>query len=327
MEKRLNILAYVECDSKGDLPALSLEALQAAKDVAEDAGGGRVSALMIGSNLAGAIEALHFHSVDVLYIQDHEALKNYSPQRFFRAFEKAYRLSGPDLAILGNSKNGLDLAARAAAHLDIPLITDCVEIQWDQAEITFVKPVYSNNVLAVYGAGNSPCIATIRSKSVPPSERSSLRKPEIIDLGPPDQQTPDEYEVLEKRRLDDGSKSLADAELIVAGGRGIGGPEGFSTLQTLAALMSGKVGASRPPCDLGWISPDAQIGITGSIVSPSVYFAVGLSGSFQHMAGMSGSKTIVAINSDPNANIFKIADYGVVGEYEPVLTGLMEAIG
>lgn len=107
----------------------------------------------------------------------------------------------------------------------------------------------------------------------------------------------------------------------------MGGPEGFSVLQQVAALLDGQVGATRPPCDLGWVSADAQIGITGAIVSPSVYFAVGLSGSFQHMAGMSGSNTIIAINSDPKATVFKISDYGVVGEYREVLAGLIKGIG
>jgi electron transfer flavoprotein alpha subunit len=327
MEKLPNVLVYVECDHTGDPSSLSLEALQAAKTVTTAGNGGRVSVLMIGEDLSKSVNALHHHEIDTLYICRDDSLKEYRPKKFLRAFEQAYRLYCPDLTIMGNSKNGLDLAARAAVGLDMPLITDCVDIRWDQKEIAFVKPVYSNNVLAVYGSGGLPCLATVRSKSMPASEPSDLRKVAIIDLPFPDTEAADEYEILERRSLEDSGKTLADADLIVAGGRGMGGSEGFSVLQKLANLLGGQVGSSRPPCDLGWAAPEMQIGITGTIVSPSVYFAVGLSGSFQHIAGMSNSKTVVAVNSDSNATIFRIAHYGVVGEYEPVLMGLIEGMG
>ena len=327
MQKLPNVLVYVECDRKGDPSSLSLEALQAAKSVANAGDRGRVSVLMIGKDLSGAVDALHHHQIDTLYICRDDSLKEYRPKKFLQAFEQGYRLYGPDLTVMGNSKNGLDLAARAAVDLGIPLITDCVDIRWDQKEIAFVKPVYSNNVLAVYGSSGLPCMATVRSKSMPASEPSVRRKLAVIDLPFPDTEAADEYEILERSLFEDGGKTLADADLIVAGGRGMGGSEGFSALQRLANLLGGQVGSSRPPCDLGWAAPEMQIGITGAIVSPSVYFAVGLSGSFQHIAGMSNSKTVVAVNCDPNANIFRIAHYGVVGEYEPVLVGLIEAIG
>ena len=125
---------------------------------------------------------------------------------------------------------------------------------------------------------------------------------------------------------DEGGPKLPVADIVVAGGRGIGGPEGFQKIRELAESLGAAVGASRPPCDLGWVTPKAQVGQTGEIVAPSVYIAVGISGSTQHIAGMSGSRTVIAINKDPEANIFKIADYGVVGKYEEILPALKEAL-
>jgi len=325
MAKRYNFLVYVETDDKGAITLLSLEGLNAAKQIA-GVQGAAVSVLAIGENVARAVEELQFHKVDKIFKKEGGELKHYRPRRFLSIFEKIYRMLEPQLAVFGNSKNSLDFAARASICLDTALITDCVKIEWDQGKLTFAKPVYSNNVMAVYSSGTFPCTVTMRSKSTAPSEKSEIRQGEIIDIGEVDEPASEEYEVVEKSILTDGEKNISDEDIIISGGRGVAGAEGFSVLQELADLLSGQVGATRPPCDLGWIGPEAQIGITGAVVSPTLYFAVGLSGSFQHMAGMSGSKTIVAINTDPNANIFKISNYGVVGEYEPVLCGLISEL-
>jgi electron transfer flavoprotein alpha subunit len=320
-----NFLVYIETDDNGLVTANSFEALNAAKQAAKvkDAA---VSALVIGDDVSKAVEEMRFHGIEKIFIKQGGDFKNYRPRNFLAVFEKIYQLLKPGLALFCNSKNSLDLAARAAVYLDAALITDCVEIKWEDEELFFTKPIYSNNVMAVYSTGDFPCIATLRSKSFSPSERLENQKGEIIDAGPINAPALDEYEVIEKCFIKDGEKKLADADIIVAGGRGIGGPEGFIELKKLADMLGGHIGASRPPCDLGWVAPSAQVGITGAIVSPSVYLAVGLSGSFQHMAGMSGSKTIIAVNLDPKANIFKISDFGVVGDYAPVLAGIMKEI-
>jgi electron transfer flavoprotein alpha subunit len=325
MDKHHNYLVVVEIDAAGAVTPLSLEALNAAKQVA----GMRhaaVSVLLTGKNISSAVESLQYHQVNKVFTSAVDGTGHYSPRKSLTLFEKVYHMLNPELTVFGNSKNSLDFAARAAVALDLPLVTDCVGIDSDDDGLTFTKPVYSNNVLSVYAPGDSPCIITLRPKTMEPSEPAENRQGEIVDLGPVDESVADEYDIVDTCIDADGEKKLTDAELIVSGGRGIGGPEGFADLEKLAGLLGGQVGATRPPCDLGWVSPDAQVGITGEIVSPTVYIAVGVSGSFQHMAGMSGSKTIVAINSDPKANIFKISDYGVVGEYEEVLPGLIEGI-
>ncbi|MCP4751848.1 MAG: electron transfer flavoprotein subunit alpha/FixB family protein [Proteobacteria bacterium] len=321
-----NVLVYIETDDSGKATPLSLEALNAAKQAAADSGA-VVSVLLIGGDLSTAAEAASFYEVEKIFVAEDGELKDYRPGLFLQAFEKAYGQIRPELTVFGNSKNGLDFAARAAVHLDIHLVADCVKIEWEDGEFAFTKPVFSNNVMAVYGGGPSPGIVTLRPKSTDASESSEHRQGEIVRLDSPASPVPDDYEIVEKGPFDDGGKNLADADAIVSGGRGMGGPEGFALLQDLADRLDAEVGATRPPCDLGWVSADAQVGITGAIVSPDLYVAVGLSGSFQHMAGMGGAKTVVAVNSDPKANIFKISDYGVVGEYEEVLPGLIEELG
>ena len=327
MAKHHNYLVYIETDNSGVVTPLSLETLNAAKQAAgvHDVA---VSVLVLGTNVAPAVEELSFHQIDKIFKSEADELRHYRPRRYLLAFEKIYHQLKPELTVFGNSKNSLDFAARAAIQVDAALVTDCVNIESDNEGLSFTKPVYSNNVMAVYAAGgDSSCIVTLRPKSTAPSERCKKRQGEVIDLGPFHEHVSDEYEIVEACIQGDDEKKLTDADIIVTGGRGIGGAEGFAALEKLAALLGGQVGSTRPPCDLGWVSPDAQIGITGEIVSPAVYIAVGVSGSFQHMAGMSGSKTVVAINSDPNANIFKISNYGVVGEYEEVLAGLIKEIG
>jgi electron transfer flavoprotein alpha subunit len=325
MAKHHNYLVNVEIDDNGVVTPLSLEALNVAK-LAAGIQGASVSVLVLGPNVAPAVEELQFHQIDKIFKREADELGHYRPRRYLSVFEKVYHMLKPELTVFGNSKNSLDFAARAAIQLDAALVTDCIKIKSDNEGIAFTKPVYSNNVLAVYAAGDSPCIVTIRPKSTSPSEPIGEQQGEIIDLGPLSEPISDEYEIIETCNSKDGEKKLSDAGIIVAGGRGIGGPEGFAELEKLAGLLEGQVGSTRPPCDLGWVSPGAQVGITGEIVSPDVYIAVGVSGSFQHMAGMSGAKTVVAINTDPNANIFNISDYGVVGEYEEVLAGLIKEI-
>jgi electron transfer flavoprotein alpha subunit len=325
MAKYHQFLVYVETDANGHITPLSLETLKAAKEAALDKRIG-VSALVVGADVSKAAQELQFHNVDAVYIKEGAGFIHYQPRLFLAVIEKAYGLLAPELILFGNSKNALDLAARTAVSLNAALVTDCVEIKGNSDEFLFVKPVYSNNVMAVYAGDSSLCILTMRSKSTHPSERSEVKNGDIIHLDDLDEPVVEEYEVVEKGAIEDGGKKLVDAEIIVTGGRGIGGPAGFKELKTLADLLGGQVGATRPPCDLGWIGPGAQVGITGAIVSPEVYFAIGVSGSFQHMAGMGGSRTVIAVNTDSNATIFKISDYGVVGEYEEVIPGFIDEI-
>jgi electron transfer flavoprotein alpha subunit len=206
------------------------------------------------------------------------------------------------------------------------LITDCVGFEREDGDIHFVKPVYSSNVMAAYALATEPYLVTMRSRAEDPAERRDDAEAEVIGLEVELDASALETEVIERTLEKEEGPKLTSSDIIVSGGRGVGGPEGFEHLAKLAALLNGAVGASRPPVDLGWAPPKAQVGQTGEKIGPSVYIAVGISGATQHTAGMSASRTIVAINKDSKANIFKVADYGVVGKHEEVLPAFHKAM-
>jgi electron transfer flavoprotein alpha subunit len=201
------------------------------------------------------------------------------------------------------------------------MITDCVELALDPDSklLLMTKPVYGGNAHAVFTSEFLPQMATIRAKAMSPIERDDARQGEVItieaDLAPSSVRTELVERVVE---VAEGIK-IEDAEVVVGGGRGIGGAEGFRQLEELAGILKGAAGASRPPCDNGWVPNSYQVGLTGKIITPDLYLAVGISGASQHISGCSGAKTIVAINKDPEANIFREASYGVVGDWKKVL--------
>jgi electron transfer flavoprotein alpha subunit len=202
----------------------------------------------------------------------------------------------------------------------------CLELAIDPESklLLQTKPVYGGNAQAVFTCQSYPQIATVRPKAIAPLERDESRKGEVITIDAGLDPSAIRTKVLEKVPEEVEGIRLEDAEVIVSGGRGIGGAEGFKQLEELARMLRGAVGATRPPCDNEWVPAGAQIGLTGKIVTPDLYIAVALSGSSQHMSGCSGSKTIVAINKDPEANIFREARFGVVGDWKKVLPAFSE---
>jgi len=197
---------------------------------------------------------------------------------------------------------------------------DCTELAIDPSSklLLQTKPVYGGNAQAVFTCESYPQIATVRTKAMSPLEPNASKQGEVITVEAGLDPSAIRTKVLEKVPEGVEGIKLEDAPVIVAGGRGIGGADGFKELEDLAKALKGAVGASRPPCDNGWVAAGLQIGLTGKIVAPDLYIAVALSGSSQHMTGISGSKHIVAINKDAEANIFRIAQYGIVGDWKKV---------
>jgi len=186
------------------------------------------------------------------------------------------------------------------------------------------KPVYGGNARAIYITDTMPQMATLRVKAGEPLARDDSRKGEVVSIDAGLDESAVRTKVVDTVLEEIEGIKLEDANIIVSGGRGMGGPEGFKDLEELARVLKAAVGASRPPCDNGWVPDTMQVGLTGKIVSPDLYIAVAISGSSQHIAGCGGSKTIVAINRDPEANIFKEAAYGVVGDWKKVIPAFME---
>jgi electron transfer flavoprotein alpha subunit len=220
---------------------------------------------------------------------------------------------------------GRDLAPRLAFRLDASLTTDCLDLGIDPETKLLVqtRPVYGGNAQATFTSDVTPQMATIRTKAMSPLERDDSRKGDVIATKIDIDTSKVRTKILETVKEEAVGIKLEDAPVIISGGRGIGGADPFqTTLKELADLLHGAVGASRPPADNGWVPEALHIGLTGKIVAPDIYVAIAISGASQHTAGCTGSKHIIAINKDPEANIFREAELGVVGKYEEVVPAL-----
>lgn len=325
MGKRSSVLVVVELEEDNRILPISLECLRVGRKLAEPSKG-ELIATIVGRNVQGPAEELRHYGVDTIVTVEDQLLEAYHPDSFVVALERVIEEVSPESIVMGCTLTSIDLAPRVAFKLDVGLITDCVGIEFDSGEALFHKPVYSGNIMAVYSLASKPYMVTMRSRAVEPPERSDVAKGKVIPLDVVMDASTIKTPVL-KRELELGEgPRLQSADIVVAGGRGIGGKEGFDQLSDLAKVLGAAVGASRPPCDIGWVHSNAQVGQTGEIVAPSIYIAIGISGSTQHIAGMSAAKVIVAINKDAGVNIFKIADYGIVGKYEEVLPSFKEAL-
>ena len=319
------VLVVVELEKNNVLSSLSLECITLGGRIA-DAWGTKLNALIVGYQIGNAAEALRYYGLDVVYTVDREILRHVNGELYAETIKRAYEKIQPKLIIMANTLNGSEMAARIGFALDVGVITSCSGIDLDGEEPVFIKAVYSSNVMARYSLTGFPYIVTLASRAFDPPARNAESRGEMIALDVVVDESVIKARVVARVESDEEDLNLGAANIIVSGGRGIGGKEGFSELQKLADLLGGKVGASRPPCDLGWITSKAQVGQTGAVVAPSLYIAIGISGTMQHLAGMQGSKKIVAINKDLNANIFKVADYGIVGKYEEIVPALGKAL-
>ena len=312
---------------QGKLAAIATELLGCGQKLANDLGQ-ELCCLLVGSDISNlAQEAIAF-GADKVYVVDDPLLKDYQTDSYVSVVERVAKQVMPQVILLGQTAIGRDLAPRLAFRLGTAVTTDCIElaIDPDSKLLLQTKPVYGGNAQAIFTCASYPQIATVRAKAMSPLERDESKQGEVITVEASlDRQTV-RTKVLEKVVEEVEGIKLEDAEVVVGGGRGIGGADGFKQLEELAKILNGAVGASRPPCDNDWVPNSYQIGLTGKIIAPNLYIAVALSGSSQHIAGCSGAKNIVAINKDPEANIFREATFGVVGDWKAVLPAFTEKV-
>lgn len=311
--------------SEGKLDSVTTELLSIGRKLADDLGQ-ELSAVLIGSGLDGlGNEAISF-GADKVYVIDNPLFKDYVTDSYVAALEKLAKEMAPEILLVGHTSMGRDLGPRLAFRLGTGVTMDCVDLAIDSETklLRKVKPVYGGNAMAVYISESRPQMAAIRAKTMEPLEQDTSRSGEVIPFDSDLDESVARAKVVDRVKEEVTGIKLEDADVVVSGGRGLGGPEPFADLQKLADMLHGAVGASRPPCDSGWVPDHYQVGLTGKLVSPNLYIGVALSGSSQHQSGMSGSKNIVAINKDPEANIFGIAHYGVVGDYKKVLPAFIE---
>jgi electron transfer flavoprotein alpha subunit len=319
-----DVFAFAESRG-GELRKVALEAVTAAR-AAADSLGGEVHALLIGApGIAGQAERLGRAGADVVILVDHPALERYSPEVFAATAAERIRSGGYRLAVFPASAEGRDLAPRVAAALGVSLASDLVSFELQGDAVVGRHPTHTGKVVTTVRLTGTPAVISLRPGAVPSAESPGAGRVE--------QATPALDPAAAKVRVTAlasraGAKlDLGEAPVIVAGGRGLREAANFKLVEELAdAFGNAAVGATRAVTDDGWRDPSTQIGQTGRIVSPNLYVAVGISGAIQHLAGMRTARTIVAINRDKDAPIFKIADYGIVGDLFEIVPRLTEEV-
>ncbi len=325
MDQYEGVMVYCE-SAEGKLVSVATEMLGCGKRLANDLGQ-ELSATLIGSEMKDLAQTAISFGADKVYITDHPMFKEYQTESTLRAMEKVACQVMPQIILLGQTSVGRDLAPRLAFRLNTGLSMDCIDLTIDpESKLLFqTRPVFGGNALATFMCESFPQMATVRAKAMSPLESDAGRHGEIITIEPGMDQPSIRTKLIERVKEEVPGVKLEEADVVVCGGRGIGDTEGFGELEKLAKILEGAVGATRPPCDNGWVSPGLQIGLTGKIVSPDLYIGVAVSGSSQHLTGCTGAKNIIAINKDAEANIFQLARFGVVGDWKQVISGFMNA--
>ncbi len=303
----------------GEIAAIAKEALAASRTVA-DGLGETLTALVFGQDVAGVAAAAFDLGADAVLGADDASLSPFRVEAVGPLVVKLAQEREPAVIMAGASTRGRDLAAWVAADLEAGLVADGTDLAVDGGTVKVTRPVYASKLLATVFVTEGTQVITLRNRAFPQAESTGgSGSAEWVDTAVAEADIPTKVTGFAGK---EGGVSLTDANIIVSGGRGVGGPEGFAPVQELANVLGAALGASRAAVDAGWIPYEHQVGQTGKTVSPDLYIANGISGAIQHQAGMRTSKVIVAINKDPEAPIFKLAQYGIVGDLFEVLPAL-----
>jgi electron transfer flavoprotein alpha subunit len=320
------ILVFIE-QRKGQIRKASIEALCEAQKH-EALSGGKVTAVIIGENIKGIADEVAKHKPAKIVLIDGPEFAEYSAEGYTAALTEAVKKLSPKYVFAAQTSMAKDFLPRAAARCDAPVISDVMSFIVDGDKLGPVRPMYSGKCYGQYEINSPLAFITVRPNVFAIGTEDAGFKPEIEELSVKPENI--RAKVVETHKAEGQKIELSEASIIVAGGRGIKGPENWGVLQDLCDVLGAALAASRAVVDMGWIDHQHQVGQTGKVVSPQLYIACGISGAIQHLAGMSSSKIIVAINKDPEAPIFKHATYGVVGdlmEVVPKLTAEVKALG
>jgi electron transfer flavoprotein alpha subunit len=322
MAKKVLVFADVR---HGKLRNVTLEMLGAANRIAD---GGEVAVLLAGYGVGDLVDGLGAAGADKVFVVNAPELEKYTPTAYRKAFMEAYRAFEPGIVLFATSAVGKDLAPVISMRLGVGQISDIVDVAIDGGELLFTRPIYAGKAYQKVKVKEGVTVATVRPNNLAPVENAG--KAGTVNKLAVSFETGDlstvVKEIVQKAAT---GVDLTEAKIIVSGGRGVKDAKGFEPLQELADLLGGAVGASRGACDAGYCDYSLQIGQTGKVVTPDLYIACGISGAIQHLAGMSNSKVIVAINKDPEAPIFQVADYGIVGdlfEVVPMITAELKKV-
>jgi electron transfer flavoprotein alpha subunit len=314
------ILTFAE-QRDGKLRRASLEVVSEARRLAGPLGAA-VTAVVVGPGSEGLAGELASYGADRAIVFDDAAFGTYATEAWARAVAQAIADTRASVVLVPFTALGKDLAPRVAAKVGAGLASDCVSFELRDGKLTARRPVYAGKAYATVEWAGEPRVATLRPNVFPLGPPDASRKAEVAKATV---ETASRARVTEVKATAAGKVQLTEAQVIVSGGRGLKGPEHFHLVEGLAEAMGAAVGASRAVVDAGWVDHQMQVGQTGKTVSPTLYVACGISGAIQHLAGMSSSKCIVAINKDADAPIFTVANYGIVGDVFEVLPKLTEA--
>jgi electron transfer flavoprotein alpha subunit len=319
MSENTGILVYCEV-TDGKLAPIATELLGAGSRLSSELGQ-ELSAVIVGGDTSGPAQEAIAYGAQKVYAVEEPSLKDYATEPYVAVMKKVVQQALPAVILLGQSSSGRDLAPWLAFRLNTGATMDCIGLEIDPAtkRLLMTRPVYGGNAQAVQVCETDPQIAAVRNKAMTAPAKDDSLQGQIINVEAGIDSASLKVKVVERNVEATTGIKLEDARVVVAGGRGIGSEGGFKQLQEIAELLHGAVGATRPPCDAKWIADSQQIGITGKIVSPDLYIAVALSGASQHVSGFFSSKVIIAINKDPEANIFKVANYGIVADWKVAL--------
>jgi len=287
--------------------------------------GGPVAVALAGTNVQGLAAGLGGLGAERVLVAESQSTTPPSPQWLLAAAEQAAKQVNPDVILLTHSGGARDLGPSLAYRLNTGVVTDATALRLEAGELVITKPVFGGSAIAEFTIGTSPKVVTLRPRAFEAPESPAARDAQVEALNVP--QPDDAVVVLEEVREQASSgPRLKDAKVIVSGGRGLGGPENWKYVEELAQILGAAVGATRAVTDAGWVPPSLQVGLTGATVAPDLYITIGISGAVQHIAGISGARNVVAINRDADANIFKYARYGVVGDWKQIVPAFTQRL-
>jgi len=318
-----SILIVTEIQN-GQIREASYELANIAQGVAK-ASGRDVKSLVIGQDVSSLADEFSKRGGGSVYTAEHEALANYGAEAYAAAIRAAIEASGADLVLLSNTPTGWDVAPRVAAALDAAFISDCFAVSEEGGGLSFKRRVFNGKLDATLSAAAGPVVATFQPGAVKPFEDSTSGSVEKLDVALDTGSFRSRFVAIKQAEAK--GVDLSKAAVIVSGGRGVGDPEKFpEVIQPLADVLGGAMGASRPVVDAGWLPHAYQVGSSGQVVSPKLYIACGISGAIQHLVGMKASNYIIAINKDPDAPIFEVANLGVVADLFEIVPALTKAL-
>ncbi len=319
-----DIFVWIE-QFRGQPAGPSWEAIGTARRLCQQTGG-KVCACLFGQGVAGLAQEAIAYGADKVFLADDATLADFRVEPYAALLAGLAREHQPAVILLGATTRGRDLGPAVAADLETGCVADCTALEFMDGQLVATRPIYAGKLLCTCTVPEKrPAIFTTRARAFPKPTPDASRSGEVITVPPAlsEEQIPSKVVGFQES---EGGVNLADAAIIVSGGRGVGGPEGFAPVRELAGVLKAAVGASRAAVDAGWIPYEHQVGQTGKTVSPDLYIACGISGAIQHQAGMRTAKVIVAINKDPEAPIFQLAHYGIVGDLFKVVPALTAAL-